>query len=232
VAQRWYLKTGDQECGPLTVAEIRGLVAEKRIGPTDKLRKESGQHWIAAEKLKGLFPTVPSDQEDETEDPFVHAGKRALKFLAAATISLGTSLKRPFDRLRERAAQKNREAEIRAGQEAQEAKIRADIAAEIARRGPPAAPDSRVLPRPFRTAGAVDVPVNAAVRKDPDAPVRCARCGSAQLSANKKGFSSKKAAVGCLLLGGVGLAGGLIGSNKIQITCLSCGEVFEPGHGI
>lgn len=61
--------------------------------------------------------------------------------------------------------------------------------------------------------------------------IKCPKCGSTQLTANKKGFSGSKAIVGGLLTGGIGLFAGFHGSNKIQITCLSCGETFKPGQG-
>jgi len=61
--------------------------------------------------------------------------------------------------------------------------------------------------------------------------VRCPKCGSNQLTANKKGFSGKKAVVGGLLTGGVGLLAGTLGSNKVKITCLACGKEFKPGEG-
>lgn len=57
----------------------------------------------------------------------------------------------------------------------------------------------------------------------------CPKCKSTSLSANKKGFGLGKAAGGAILLGPVGLLGGLVGSNKIKITCLSCGHVFKAG---
>jgi|ERR1043166_138666 tellurium resistance protein TerD len=63
-----------------------------------------------------------------------------------------------------------------------------------------------------------------------DDPVRCPKCQSSQIAANKKGFGLGKAAVGGILLGPVGLLGGMIGGNKIAITCLKCGNVFEPGN--
>jgi len=50
------------------------------------------------------------------------------------------------------------------------------------------------------------------------------------LTANKKRFSGKKAVVGGLLIGGVGLLAGTIGSNKVKITCLSCGKEFVPSE--
>src|ERR1700761_243700 len=58
----------------------------------------------------------------------------------------------------------------------------------------------------------------------------CPKCGSNQLSANKKGFSGQKAVAGAILTGGIGLLAGTIGSNKIIITCLNCGHQFKPGE--
>lgn len=61
--------------------------------------------------------------------------------------------------------------------------------------------------------------------------IGCPRCGSTQLTANKKGFSGAKAVGGVLLTGGIGLLAGTIGSNKVIITCLACGKKFKPGEG-
>ena len=61
--------------------------------------------------------------------------------------------------------------------------------------------------------------------------IGCPKCGSTQLSANKKGFSGKKAVAGAVLTGGIGLLAGTIGRNKVKITCLSCGNQFKPGEG-
>lgn len=62
--------------------------------------------------------------------------------------------------------------------------------------------------------------------------VRCPKCGSTQITANKKGFSGKKAVAGAIVTGGIGLLAGTIGSNKVKITCLACGNEFSPGAGI
>ncbi len=59
--------------------------------------------------------------------------------------------------------------------------------------------------------------------------VKCPKCGSDQITANKKGFSGGKAVAGAILTGGVGLLAGLHGSKKIVITCLACGHNFKPG---
>ncbi len=61
-----------------------------------------------------------------------------------------------------------------------------------------------------------------------DASIRCPRCRSIQLTANPKGFSTGKAAVGVLLAGPIGLLGGFIGCGKVKITCLKCGYEWWP----
>lgn len=53
--------------------------------------------------------------------------------------------------------------------------------------------------------------------------VYCPKCLSTKLTSNKKGYDIKKG----ILLGGVG---GFIGKNKIEITCLKCGNKFKPGE--
>jgi DNA-directed RNA polymerase subunit RPC12/RpoP len=68
------------------------------------------------------------------------------------------------------------------------------------------------------------VPIN-------DSLVRCPKCGSSQLTTNKKGFSLGKAVAGGVLLVPIaGVATGMIGKNKIIITCLNCGKQFKPGN--
>ena len=64
--------------------------------------------------------------------------------------------------------------------------------------------------------------------EEEEEPVRCPRCRSTQLTANRKGFGLGKAAAGGLLLGPVGLLGGFLGSNKVKITCLKCGYTWKP----
>lgn len=65
-----------------------------------------------------------------------------------------------------------------------------------------------------------------------NAELKCPRCGSNQLTTNKKGFSGKKAVAGAVLTGGIGILAGTLGSNKIKITCLACGKEFKPGEDL
>ena len=62
---------------------------------------------------------------------------------------------------------------------------------------------------------------------DKDGIVYCPKCYSTQVTANKKGFSLGKAAVGSLIAGGVLL--GAVGKNKIEVTCLKCGHKWKAG---
>jgi hypothetical protein len=59
--------------------------------------------------------------------------------------------------------------------------------------------------------------------------IHCPKCGSTQVHANKKGYSIKKGVLGAIMTGGLGLIAGLHNSNKIVLTCLSCGHTFNPG---
>lgn len=66
-----------------------------------------------------------------------------------------------------------------------------------------------------------------------DATVRCPKCGSTSLSADKKGFGFGKGAAGLIVAGPVaGLLAGGIGSKGVTVTCLSCGHQFKAGKGM
>ena len=59
--------------------------------------------------------------------------------------------------------------------------------------------------------------------------VQCPNCGSEQITADKKGFGLGKAVGGALLAGPVGLLGGFLGSKKVIVTCLKCGNQWKAG---
>jgi hypothetical protein len=59
--------------------------------------------------------------------------------------------------------------------------------------------------------------------------VRCPKCGSAQLSVNRKGFGGGGACCGALLLGPLGALCGFAGANKVLVTCLKCGHQWSRG---
>lgn len=61
--------------------------------------------------------------------------------------------------------------------------------------------------------------------------IGCPKCGSTELHAEKQGFSGKKALVGAVLTGGIGLLAGTIGSKNVNITCMKCGNKFKAGEG-
>ena len=58
--------------------------------------------------------------------------------------------------------------------------------------------------------------------------VKCPKCGSTQISANKKGFQRSRAAGATYLFGPLGIVAGFLGSNVV-VTRLKCGNQWEPG---
>ena len=78
-----------------------------------------------------------------------------------------------------------------------------------------------------------ETPKFVILQKDKKVPenkneVKCPKCGSTAIAANKKGFGLGKAIVGGVLTGGIGLLAGFLGSNKVKITCLNCGNEWRP----
>lgn len=60
----------------------------------------------------------------------------------------------------------------------------------------------------------------------------CPKCHSNQVSSNQKGFSTGNAIAGNMIGGAVmGMGMGMVGSNKIVVTCLKCGNQFKAGDG-
>jgi predicted RNA-binding Zn-ribbon protein involved in translation (DUF1610 family) len=59
--------------------------------------------------------------------------------------------------------------------------------------------------------------------------IRCPKCKSDQITSHKKGYGMGKGAAGFVLTGGVGLAVGFFGANKVKVTCLSCGNSWKAG---
>lgn len=60
-------------------------------------------------------------------------------------------------------------------------------------------------------------------------PIKCPKCGSTQIHADKRGFSVGRAAVGTIATLGVGVVAGAIGKDKIIINCLNCGHKWQAG---
>lgn len=59
--------------------------------------------------------------------------------------------------------------------------------------------------------------------------VKCPRCQSSAISADKKWFGIGKAVVGAAVAGPIGLVAGNMGAKKVRITCLNCGYQWYAG---
>lgn len=80
----------------------------------------------------------------------------------------------------------------------------------------------------YTSVSSYNKPINPKPVKKPK-EVCCPKCGSTQLTAQKKGFGLLKGAAGVLTFGAYGVVTAGIGKNKIIVTCLSCGKQFKPG---
>lgn len=61
--------------------------------------------------------------------------------------------------------------------------------------------------------------------------IKCPKCGSTQIHADKRGFKAGRFVAGTLVAGPLaGVVTGAAGKNKIIITCLACGHQFKPGQ--
>lgn len=59
--------------------------------------------------------------------------------------------------------------------------------------------------------------------------ITCPKCGSTQFMAGNKRLDGKRALVGGVLAGPLGLAIGALSSKKVVLTCLNCGNNWEVG---
>lgn len=62
-----------------------------------------------------------------------------------------------------------------------------------------------------------------------DDVVRCPKCKSTSITANKKGFSLAKGALGVATVGLYGVVAAGHGKNKVIVTCLKCGHQWKAG---
>lgn len=59
--------------------------------------------------------------------------------------------------------------------------------------------------------------------------VCCPKCGSTSVTAQKKGFSFAKGAIGATVGLEVGILAGGIGADKVILACMNCGHQWKPG---
>ena len=70
------------------------------------------------------------------------------------------------------------------------------------------------------------------IKKSNNNKIQCPKCKSINVIGGKKGFSGTQAVGGAILTGGIGILAGTIGSNKVELSCLSCGNKFKPGEDL
>src|ERR1700722_13165626 len=65
--QRWYVKEQGSEIGPLSVSQLKALVASGRVTGLSQVRHDQLNRWVAANRVQGLIPTVPMPSLPELE---------------------------------------------------------------------------------------------------------------------------------------------------------------------
>jgi hypothetical protein len=58
-ADQWWYSTGDRKHGPVSASQLRGLAAERKLGPDDLIWRAGMKDWVPARSAKNLFPAAP-----------------------------------------------------------------------------------------------------------------------------------------------------------------------------
>ena len=67
---RYIVRSVDgDEYGPFSRRELLDLVRDRRLGPGDFVRRETGRTWSPFERIAGLADTEPAAASDSPEDP-------------------------------------------------------------------------------------------------------------------------------------------------------------------
>jgi len=61
MTQSWYYAKNNERRGPVPLAELRSLVAQGGLQPSDLVWSEHLPGWVPARKVRELFPSQPSD---------------------------------------------------------------------------------------------------------------------------------------------------------------------------
>src|SRR6266404_7689601 len=68
MSDEYYYSQAGQRCGPVPGEQLKQLAASGHLQPTDLIWKEGMSGWVAAAKVKGLFP-APPDPARPTDPP-------------------------------------------------------------------------------------------------------------------------------------------------------------------
>jgi hypothetical protein len=78
MAQQWFYKLADgRDIGPVSSAELKRLADSGQIDPTTPVKQATGERWVAASRITGLFKAAPSNA-DRVEPPPLPPIERAV----------------------------------------------------------------------------------------------------------------------------------------------------------
>jgi hypothetical protein len=61
MSEGWFCKIGEKKVGPLSVQQLRAIVARGQLRPEHMVRRGDDGPWVPAGRVKGLFRDQPSD---------------------------------------------------------------------------------------------------------------------------------------------------------------------------
>jgi tellurium resistance protein TerD len=241
---QYFIRRNNKLRGPFSAEQIQALVDSNKLRTSDYISVDSTDNW---QSVGEFFPSKANEPLPEVEDvkltSDVFGRKLAtydcpgckdklrskenmigeVEFCPSCNIEfrIADSALELFkaERLREREEKAKRQKDI-----LERKKRDADRKEEVRKR------QQRQQRRTKTVAEANDdLAKSRSVGSQENDTIACKKCGSTQLTANKKGFGLGKAAAGGLLLGPVGLLGGMLGGSKVRITCLKCGHDWIAG---
>src|SRR5262249_44102799 len=87
MAEMWYYTTEGKQMDPVTIRELKQLVGDGTLKPTDMVWKEGMARWIRASSLKELFPDPSSLLDQYFSDTRDSQNKEVTSSSSAVTAS-------------------------------------------------------------------------------------------------------------------------------------------------
>ena len=79
MAGQWYYAVGGQQYGPVSANELKSLVESGELRSDDLIWRHGLSDWVAAERLKGLFPRSPESRTLDIHPPAIAVNQRDTK---------------------------------------------------------------------------------------------------------------------------------------------------------
>src|SRR5687767_1615424 len=83
---QWFCQISGKVLGPYSTQELKRLVREERLLPTDGVKKGRDGKWVAAQNVKNLFTSKTRPVEEDEDQDEASAGKSRVMLFTACGI--------------------------------------------------------------------------------------------------------------------------------------------------